>query len=144
MCSHFFRNLGNIFIMETVWAAMMVMLVACQEVHTDEPEVAYARWSDGAYPPMDVHLVQGRYGKRAQAGEEYQLYLELYAPKYWMREQISQHQWYPCAVPQQKPSGAPDWYRPEANMVWYAGHPALTLVAWDSVTGHVLINSVQH
>ena len=95
---------------------------------------------------MDVHVVQGQYWESPHFTKEFELYLEVYAPKYWRDAVIRENELQRADEKIDIPGDAPGWFRPDGAMrllIAKPGNAADVELFVDTASGHLLIHAVQ-
>jgi len=102
--------------------AFLISLIGCSEIRTDEAAAAYRSWA-GQSPPESVRVINGRYWQSSHFTKEYILYLELKAPKDWIREFIILNKLTEYHGRTSLQSDAPGWFRPPSRFKRYRKTP---------------------
>jgi hypothetical protein len=95
---------------------------------------------------MDVHVVQGRYWESPHFTKEFELYLEIYAPRNWTDALIRQNHLQPGSEKMNVFVDAPEWFKPEGKMEQFIDEPGgfqgVELYR-DTTSGHLLLHALQ-
>lgn len=73
---------------------------------------------------MDVHVVQGRYWESPHFFKEFELYLEIYAPRKWSDALIQENHLQPGSEKMGVSADTPGWFKPERKMELFIDDPA--------------------
>jgi len=96
----------------------VVSFVGCMEKNTEDPIRTYTYWA-GQSPTKDVQPIHGKYWESAHWSKEYIMYMEVKASPLWMSEFIKQNNLIKPKTPEDIPSDAPSWFKPDKNSVIY-------------------------
>jgi len=95
---------------------------------------------------MDVHVVQGRYWESPHWSKEFELYIEIYAPKDWRERLIKGNNLQRAKEQREAPADAPGWFRPDGKMELLMAKPGSAAdieLYMDTTSGHLLLHAVQ-
>jgi len=120
-------------------------LISCSEKNSVNPEEVYYLWS-GTKPTNEVKLINGKYWQSSHFTREYQMYLELIAPKNWISEFIKQNDLkLLTSTSIDLPVDAPVWFKVKPGFKAFvpSGFSQGSIYFLDDNTGYMLIYEIQ-
>jgi hypothetical protein len=126
------------------FTTLLISLLNCSPVTSENPTEVYRLWN-GEKPSNEIKVLNGKYWQSGHFTKEYIMYLELKAPKDWIKEFIVQNKLKQISETVALPLDAPAWFKPTATFQGWepTDFSQGSTYYIDSANGHLMIYEIQ-